>query len=67
MTDPLVVTAARVLVRRDQPGLNGDIGIRTELDEPTAELGIALAPEHRGQGCATEALEANELVYLRRA
>lgn len=38
-------------------GLIGDIGVRMEADEPTAELGVTLAPSAQGLGLATEALE----------
>ncbi len=44
--------------RRDTVGLIGDIGVRREPVEPTAEVGITLAADAQGQGYATEALAA---------
>ncbi len=40
------------------PGLIGDIGIRLEPIEPTAELGFTIAREHWGNGYGREALNA---------
>lgn len=44
--------------RRDASGLIGDIGVRREPVEATAEVGITLAADSQGQGYATEALGA---------
>jgi aminoglycoside 6'-N-acetyltransferase len=44
--------------RRREPGLIGDIGVRIEPEEPTAELGFTLARGHWNQGYATEAVTA---------
>ncbi len=46
------------LERKDEIGLIGDIGVRREPVEPTAEVGITLAAAVQGQGYATEALDA---------
>jgi RimJ/RimL family protein N-acetyltransferase len=40
------------------PGLVGDVGVRLEPDEPTAELGFTIAREHWGNGYGREALNA---------
>jgi aminoglycoside 6'-N-acetyltransferase len=40
------------------PGLIGDIGVRLEPDEPTAELGFTIARPHWGNGYGREALSA---------
>ncbi len=40
------------------PGLIGDIGVRLEPAEPTAELGFTIAREHWGNGYGREALNA---------
>jgi aminoglycoside 6'-N-acetyltransferase len=44
--------------RRDAIGLIGDLGVRREPAEPTAEIGITLAAASQGLGYATEALDA---------
>jgi RimJ/RimL family protein N-acetyltransferase len=44
--------------RRDQPGLIGDLMLRIDEDPRLAEVGFTVAPAHRGQGFATEALGA---------
>ena len=38
--------------------LIGDIAVRMESDEPTAEIGFSLHPDHWGLGLVTEALDA---------
>lgn len=44
--------------RRDEPGLVGDIGVHTLMDEPNVvELGVTLAPHARGKGYADEAIQ----------
>lgn len=40
------------------PGLVGDIGVRLEPEELTAELGFTIAREHWGNGYGREALDA---------
>lgn len=40
------------------PGLIGDIGVRLEPEELTAELGFTIAREHWGNGYGREALDA---------
>ena len=43
----------------DEPErLIGDIGVRLEAHEPTAEIGFSLAREHWGRGLASEAVSA---------
>ncbi|MEP6624835.1 MAG: GNAT family N-acetyltransferase [Acidimicrobiia bacterium] len=46
------------LERKDTVRLIGDIGVRREPVEPTAEVGITLAADAQGIGYATEALDA---------
>ena len=41
----------------ERSGLIGDIGVRMEANEPTAELGVTFATSAQGVGYATEALE----------
>ncbi len=55
------------LARHDDPdGLIGDLGIRLEPEEPTAELGMTIAPAHQGNGYAAEALRAmSEFLFER--
>lgn len=40
------------------PGIVGDLGVRLEPDEPTAELGFTIARQHWGNGYGREALNA---------
>jgi aminoglycoside 6'-N-acetyltransferase len=40
------------------PGIVGDVGVRLEPDEPTAELGFTIARQHWGNGYGREALNA---------
>lgn len=43
--------------RTDEPGLIGDIGIHSLMDEPTVvEVGVTLSPDHRRCGRASEAI-----------
>jgi RimJ/RimL family protein N-acetyltransferase len=44
--------------RRDGPGLIGDLMLKLDEDPRLAEVGFTLAPAHRGQGFATEAVRA---------
>jgi aminoglycoside 6'-N-acetyltransferase len=44
--------------RIDTPGLIGDLGVRLEVSEPTAELGFTIARHHWGNGFGREALRA---------
>jgi RimJ/RimL family protein N-acetyltransferase len=46
------------LERNDEVGLIGDIAVRREPMEPTAEVGITLSAAAQGQGYGTEALTA---------
>ena len=46
------------LERRTEPGLIGDVGVRLEAVEPTAELGFTIARGHWGAGYGREALRA---------
>lgn len=45
------------LERRAAPGLIGDVMLATGPDRRLVELGVTLAPQVRGQGLATEALD----------
>ncbi len=40
------------------PGIIGDLGIRLEAEEPTAELGFTIARAHWGNGYGREAMRA---------
>lgn len=42
--------------RQDVAGLIGDVGVRVEADEPTAELGVTFSTAAQGVGFATETL-----------
>lgn len=42
--------------RQDVSGLIGDVGLRIEADEPTAELGVTFSTAAQGLGFATETL-----------
>lgn len=42
--------------RRDEPGLIGDVMLSTGADVRLVEIGFTLAPGHRGQGHATDAV-----------
>lgn len=44
--------------RQSEPGLIGDVGVRLEAAEPTAELGFTVARAHWGNGYGREALRA---------
>ncbi len=47
------------IATRERPAvIVGDIGVRVEPVEPTAEIGFTLAREHWGQGYASEAVTA---------
>ena len=47
-----------VVERRVETTELGRLGVRVEAEEPTVEVRIALHQAHRGQGYATEALDA---------
>lgn len=51
-------TQLALATRTDPDELIGDVGVRLEADEPTAEIGFSLVPTRWGLGYASEAVAA---------